>query len=120
MDVFDAAYNTSLTGGVMGTTAVDTDLDSTPNYLDLDSDGDTIPDATEARDTASYVAYPVTIDDAADIDDDGILDIYDTGSAFGGGSAAFKSGSNFANSDNDDTTDSVPDYLDLDLSLIHI
>jgi hypothetical protein len=49
--------------------------------MSLDSDSDGIPDATEARATADYIEYPATIDDAADSDDDGILDIYDSDGA---------------------------------------
>ncbi len=114
IDIYDASVNTNLTGGTFGTDPIDTNLDDTKNFLDLDSDGDTIPDATEARATADYVAYPATIDDAADSDDDGVLDIYDDLAGFGSTDSSFIAGTNTANADGDDTTDTVPDYLDLD------
>ncbi|MBX2826350.1 MAG: hypothetical protein KTR33_16565, partial [Gammaproteobacteria bacterium] len=104
MDVFTATT---------GTTPADNDTgDTTPNYLDLDSDDDTIPDATEARASADYVAYTGS-GDAADTDDDGILDIYENNSTFGSTLAAFKSGTNAPNDDADDS-DSISDYLDTD------
>ncbi len=83
MDLYDASVNTLLVTSTFGTDPIDTDIDTIKNYLDLDSDGDTIPDAIEARATGNYVAYPLTIDDAADSDDDGILDIYDDNNLFG-------------------------------------
>jgi len=100
--------------GIVGTNSIDTDSDSIPDYLDLDSDGDTIPDATEARASDDYIAYPATIDDAADSDDDGILDIYDDNSSFGSTEPLFIAGTNSPNSDDDDTADTIPDYLDVD------
>lgn len=86
----------------------------------LDSDADGIPDATEARASADYIAYPPTIDDTADSDDDGILDMYDSDGAavagvttFGSTATGFKAGTNTPNDDSDDS-DSIPDYLDTD------
>ena len=54
MDVFTAS---------IGTTPVDSEAtpDGLPDFQDLDSDGDSVPDATEARASADYVAYPATI-----------------------------------------------------------
>ena len=87
--------------------------------MNLDSDSDGIPDATEARATGGYVAYTGT-NDAADSDDDGILDIYDSDSSagpgpgtFGSTLSLFKTGTNTPNDDSDDS-DEVPDYLDTD------
>ena len=69
MDVFAASA---------GTTPVDSDSassnpDGIPDYLDLDSDNDFIPDTVESRPTAGYVANDgdVTNNDA---DGDGVLD----------------------------------------------
>jgi hypothetical protein len=114
MDIYDVAYNTLLLGGTFGTDAINSDSDIARNFLDLDSDGDTIPDATEARASGDYVAYPATIDDTADSDDDGILDIYDDSLVFGSTDTLFKTGINSPNADDDDSTDFIPDYLDLD------
>ena len=109
MDVFTATT---------GTPPLQTDADGVADFLDLDSDADTIPDATEARASVDYVAYAGS-GDAADSDDDGILDIYDTatgefGFATGESNDAFVAGANTANADADDTADTTPDYLDDD------
>ena len=68
-------------GNDTGTTPAEStaDADTTPNHLDLDSDGDGILDAIEAQLTSTYAANfgndgDVTNDDS---DGDGILDIYD-------------------------------------------
>ena len=107
MDVFAATTGTT-----------PRDSESTPDaivdYVDLDSDGDSIPDATEARATGDYIAYPATIDAAADTDRDGILDVFDTNPLFGSDDASFKSGTNTAYAHSDDTADTTPDYLDTD------
>ena len=103
-----------------GVTPVDSFTTDIEDYLDLDSDDDGIPDATEARATGDYVAYPVTIDGDADSDDDGILDIFDSDGGAGPGATTF--GSSLAvfkgsiNNPNDDASDSdgLPDYLDTD------
>ena len=50
----------------------DTDSDGINNYLDLDSDGDGIPDNVEAQLTNSYIA-PGTFTDS---DGDGVNDVY--------------------------------------------
>ena len=124
MDIFDADITLGNTDAdSVGTIPVDTDstsgtADGIADYLDLDSDNDGIGDATEARASADYVAYTGS-GDAADTDDDGILDIYDTATdAFGFAALesndAFVAGSNTANADADDTADSTPDYLDTD------
>lgn len=76
-----------------------TDSDSYPDYLDIDSDDDGIPDNIEAQPTATY-KLPTT----ADTDGDGIADIYDSFVGFGG-SGIFVY---------DHDGDTVPDYRDLD------
>ena len=55
--------------------ARDSDADGTPDYLDLDSDGDCVPDAAEAGD-ADFTTPPVDTDgdgkpDVRDLDSDG-------------------------------------------------
>ena len=78
------------------------------DYLDLDSDGDGIPDSVEGRATNSYVQYPV-INAAADSDDDGILDIFEgSGSDFG--SDGLSTFSDPINTDGE----GLPDYLSTD------
>jgi hypothetical protein len=54
---------------------VDTDGDTIPNYMDADSDGDTLTDAEEAGTGGSYCGYPRDSDgddiiDALDVDSD--------------------------------------------------
>lgn len=100
--------------GVTPVDSFNTAADNIADFLDLDSDDDGIPDATEARATANYIAYPATIDDAADSDDDGILDIFDDAVGFGSTLAGFKTGGRTPNADADDTLDNTPDFLDLD------
>ena len=94
-DAVELAEGGDNNSGVGVTPRASDDGDTIPDYLDLDSDGDSIPDATEARATEDYVAYNGT-DDAADSDDDGILDVFDDNSTFGSTSTAFKSGNNLS------------------------
>ena len=70
----------------------DTDGDNIPNYLDLDSDNDGIPDNVEAQTTAGYIA-PGTFTDA---NNDGVNDVY------AGGLTPVE------------TTAGIPDYLNTD------
>ncbi len=78
------------------------DGDANPNYLDIDADGDGIPDNIEGQPTATY-RFPAY----ADTDNDGLDNQYDFApyaSTFGGsGIAPF-----------DRDLDGIPDYLDLD------
>jgi hypothetical protein len=105
--------------GVTPLDSYDTAGDDIADLFDLDSDDDGIPDATEARATANYIAYPIIINDASDSDDDGILDIYDseTGSpslaSFGSIKSEFKTSARAPNDDSSDSDD-TPDYLDTD------
>lgn len=91
----------------------DTNSDGVPDSESLDSDGDGIPDALEARATAAHLEYPATIDDAADTDDDGILDIFDNVVGFGSTQTEFIAGDRTAYDDADDS-DGLPDYIDTD------
>ena len=76
-----------------------------PNYLDIDSDDDGIPDIIEGQSTAAYIAPAAT-----DTDFDGINDAYDNNDfAFGG--AANNGITPVADTDDGET---VPDYIDLD------
>ncbi len=76
-----------------------TDGDGKPDYLDIDSDNDGIPDNIEGQTTAGY-ALPGSVD----TDGDGLVDTYDNVSGFGG------SGIFLVDTDGDGT----PDVRDLD------
>lgn len=77
-----------------------TDADSYPDYLDIDSDADGIPDNIEGQTTAGYILPTLT-----DTDGDGIVNVYDNNpSAFGGSGILVY----------DHDGDGIPDYRDLD------
>lgn len=75
------------------------DLDPYPDYLDIDSDDDGIPDNIEGQSTAGYLLPGIL-----DTDGDGIVNTYDNFAGFGG-SGIFVY---------DHDADNTPDYLDLD------
>ena len=76
-----------------------TDGDIYPDYLDIDSDDDGIPDNIEGMSTAGYILPGIT-----DTDGDGLVNTYDNVVGFGG------SGIFVYDHDGDGT----PDYRDLD------
>ncbi|GAB2828702.1 T9SS type A sorting domain-containing protein [Ferruginibacter profundus] len=76
-----------------------TDGVGNPDYLDIDSDDDGIPDNIEGMSTAGYL-LPVT----TDTDGDGLVNTYDNVAGFGG-SGIFVY---------DHDGDGIPDYRDLD------
>ncbi|NOS73047.1 MAG: DUF4347 domain-containing protein, partial [Methyloglobulus sp.] len=117
MDVFDTTPNTGAAGSV-GNSPINTDSgfptgDATPDYLDLDSDGDGIADTVEARPTAGYVTFTGIVDTNDDLDNDGVIDIFDSSNGVGG-----TFGGNFTAPVNTDAAfpnaDTTPDYLDTD------
>ncbi|MBK8815397.1 MAG: DUF4347 domain-containing protein [Methylococcaceae bacterium] len=106
MDVFDANTANTTWAASLGNTPINTDGSDVADYLDLDSDNDGIADTVEARPTAGYVTYTGTVDTNDDLDNDGIVDIFDSTNGVGG---AF--GGNFAPVVNTDGTDNQ-DYRD--------
>ena len=92
----DGNVDTALNGGNK-LPLTNSDTDSIPNHLDLDSDNDGIPDNVEAQTTIGYIAPSGT-----DTDKDGLDDNYDTTNS---GTAISPV--------NTDGTDNL-DYLDLD------
>jgi len=70
-------------GADTGTTPLDSNADAIDNHLDLDSDGDGIPDTIEARPTAGYVANDGNVADD-DADGDGIIALFDSNDALTG------------------------------------
>ncbi len=76
-----------------------TDADPYPDYLDIDSDGDGIPDNIEGQSTNGY-KLPVV----GDTDGDGIANTYDNIVGFGGSGILLY----------DHDGDNIPDYRDLD------
>ncbi|WP_128755353.1 DUF4347 domain-containing protein, partial [Aquimarina sediminis] len=112
---FVDADNDGLSDAIETTNGADTgttpnesadDVDTVPDYLDLDSDGDELPDAIEAQLTATYVANYTNDGDVTDDDSDGdgVIDIHDGMVGFGG---SFNVPQNTDGADN-------PDYLDTD------
>ena len=78
---------------------VNTDGTGKPNFLDIDSDDDGIPDNVEGLPTSSY-----TLPLYGDLDGDGIDNVYDNIPGFGGKGIT----------PNDQDADGIPDYIDLD------
>ncbi|PRP67259.1 T9SS type B sorting domain-containing protein [Nonlabens agnitus] len=71
----DDAYETT-PGSGEGLTTVDTDMDLIADYIDIDSDGDGIVDATEAFDFDSN-GIPDIVPSGSDVDQDGLDDSFD-------------------------------------------
>lgn len=88
---------------------IDTDSDGRPNYLDIDADNDSIPDAVEAAPSGG--SLPVLSGD--DTDSDGIDDAID---ADNGGDTTDDNGNGISDEGEpqDTDSDSVFDYIDLD------
>ncbi len=90
-------WSTSASGlGLLGLR--NTDGVGNPDYLDIDSDDDGIPDNIEGQSTAGY-KMPVV----ADADGDGLINTYDNLASFGGSGIMVY----------DHDGDGIPDYRDL-------
>jgi len=87
------------TGLALRNSDVDAPGNINPDYLDIDSDNDGIPDNLEAPPTSNY-QLPLGIDS----DGDGIDNRYDNVSGFGGNGIT----------PNDQDADGIPDYIDSD------
>jgi len=101
-----AVGNTPTTMGVpssagIGVTPINSDADTIPNYLDIDSDDDGIPDNIEAQTTANWIAPSGVGVAMADANNNGLDDNYENGGTLG------------ISPNNHDNTD-TPDYLDTD------
>ncbi|MDJ0706215.1 MAG: Ig-like domain-containing protein, partial [Leptolyngbyaceae cyanobacterium MO_188.B28] len=114
-DAVDTLDSGSGAGEVTNGTQViptSTDSDSVFDFLDLDSDGDSIPDTVEARLTAGYTANDGDVTDN-DADGDGVIDLFDSND---GSTGDF--GGTFTPPVNTDdalpNSDTTPDYLDTD------
>ena len=83
-------------GSGEGLTPINSDTDSYPDYLDIDSDNDGIPDNVEGQSTVGYVPPS-----GSDSDNDGLDDTYE-----GSGDEGI--------TPEDTDGDTVPDYLDGD------
>jgi large repetitive protein len=101
-DVYDA---TTGAAGSLGLTPVNTDGADAPDYLDLNSDNDSLADIAERG------AGPTTITSTTDTDKDGLLDIFEGANANDGFDVNDENltGSNFnlSDADNDTAADGV-------------
>ncbi|MAR71076.1 Ig-like domain-containing protein [Halomonas sp.] len=114
-DAYDKDTSNTTATASKGLTPVDTDGDSTVDYLDSDSDNDGKLDIAERDDGDSSVT------DTTDTDHDGLLDIFEGSDANDGYDANDENlvGGNFSLADSDDDTaadgsDASPPGFDLD------
>jgi len=99
--------DTDYPGSADPTEPRDTDGDNAPDYLDLDSDNDTVPDLTEGGSDGPDENHDGMVD-GPDSDGDGIQDPVD------GDSPAFGDAASPVTPDSEQTPDGTPDYLDTD------
>jgi hypothetical protein len=112
MDIFELEY-----GNNTGTSPIDSfDIagDGLVDYLDLDSDDDTIPDTVEARPTLMFAVNDGLVDTNDDLDNDGVINLFDSNDAAGALALFGGTHPNFNNPVNTDAAADGPDFLDLD------
>jgi large repetitive protein len=109
--IADAADTSPTFGDSMDPLAANGDNDTVPNYLDLDSDNDTIADVVEGGNAAADTNGDgtVSITESPDTDGDGIVNALDNASTVFG-----DAGNGMLPEQGDADTDMIPDYLDLD------
>ena len=119
--ILSSADATPTTWGDSGDAApVNTDGDSVPNYLDLDSDNDGVSDLVESGNTALVDANHDGIVDGTDPDKDGIVGSADTKATFGDTSDPLpvdtdgSGGANYVDLDSDN--DFVSDLIENSIS----
>jgi hypothetical protein len=117
-DGIDDAYDGNNGGTYI--TPVDSELapdettatpDGTPDYLDLDSDNDGVPDVIEGHD-ANINGLADTTPTGTDSDGDGLDDAYDTVNGYNGNETTNATGSNSPLQDTDGLQE--PDWRDVD------
>ncbi len=101
-DGLDNAYDTDNGGSAI--TPVNTDGADQPDYLDLDSDNDTVPDTTEGHD-ANHDGQPDRVATGSDSDNDGLDNAFDTVSGFDTPGNATGSNAPLQNTDGADNRD---------------
>jgi gliding motility-associated-like protein len=112
-DGLDNAYEGA---GNEGLTPVDTDVDNTPDYLDLDSDNDLVPDNNEGNDF-NFDGIPDQTFTGTDTDGDGLDDGYegsDVNDGFDVNDEIDDPANDLPDTDGDATTDGDVNYRDLD------
>ncbi|MEJ1223744.1 gliding motility-associated C-terminal domain-containing protein [Sediminicola sp. 1XM1-17] len=112
-DGLDNAYEGA---GNEGLTPVDSDSDNTPDYLDLDSDNDLVPDNNEGNDF-NFDGIPDQSFTGTDMDGDGLDDGYegsDINDGFDVNDEIDDPKNDLPDTDGDATTDGDVNYRDLD------
>jgi hypothetical protein len=103
-DNFDATPNGGAAGSNGTTPTITTATDTTPDYLDIDTDDDGIPDNVEAQSTQGYTSP------TGNVGLNGVDSAYENNDGFN------PTGINIINTDNAHATnsDTIPDYRDTD------
>ncbi len=97
-------------------TNIDTDGDTTPNHLDIDSDGDGCSDSVEAGNTLAINNNIITMNTGIDANNNGLLDVFEDGTT---GTINYTATNHLSISDQldactDTDGDGIGDLIDLD------